>query len=153
MSRSTVALLALLTIPAMTASGGDVRLWQWPVGYQPVEVAAIPVVMDVGFWMRVWDPGAIQLRQQTMRTYTGCVNLRMECNFNAWLSWSITPTGAVPGRYSCTLDPQDVYAPGCPPYEMPTLCVTLDEADLRLQPGGARSVHVATVVLRVIPRL
>jgi len=153
MSRKTIALLSLLALPALTASAGDINVSVWPARFQPLEVVAVPVVMDIGFWIRIWDPGAIRLQQQTVRTFSGCVDLRVACNFNAELSCAVTPTGAVPGRYAVSMTPHDVYVPGAPPYPMPVLCVTLTDADLRRQPGGVRNVHVATVIVKVIPRM
>lgn len=137
---------------AVTAWAGEIRLPVWPRRSVPLEVTSIPVVMDIAFWIRIRYPGPIKLHQQSLRTYSGCTNLEVDTNMNVRLSCSVTATGIVPGVYSCSLTPADVDAPGAPPYPQPTLCVTLRDADLRGVPGGLPNVHVATVIVRVIPR-
>jgi hypothetical protein len=151
MSRKTITLLTLSAMLAATASAGEIKVHVWPTYFRPLEILAVPVLMDTGYWVRIRDPGPIRLRQRDINTYTGCVNLQVECNFNLQMWCRLTPTGAVPGNYSWTMDPAEVRMPGAPPSPMPKVCVTLRNADLRIMPAGARDVQVATVVVSVAP--
>ena len=134
---------------ATAASAGPGRIRSWPIVYFPQEIANIPVVMDVGFWMDVvTEPETLKLLPIGPRTYKGCVDLQIRSNFNMIVSCSIVSTGAVPGQYSCS--PEQAYV------EMPssvvTVCAQLDDPDLGNRPGGETDVHVATIVIEVMPR-
>lgn len=153
MLRRRFPVLVLSMTLAVAASAGEIQVPVWPTRFVPLEVTSIPVIMDIGFWIRIRDPGPIRLIQQSIRTYMGCVDLEVETNTNIRLSCAVTGTGAVPGTYSASMTPVDVDIPGAPPHARPTLCVTLRDADLRGVSGGMRNVHVATVVVKVVPRL
>jgi hypothetical protein len=152
MAQKILAVIAWVAVSTATASAGEIRLPSWPSRYQPLEILDVPVVMDLGFFVRIKDPGPIKLQQQSINIYSGCVNLLVESNFDLRLDSKVVPTGAVPGMYSSSIIPPDVDAPGAPPDTIPVLCVKLQNPDLRGRPGGARNVHVATVVISVAPR-
>ncbi|MHC4520805.1 MAG: hypothetical protein ACYTAS_19620, partial [Planctomycetota bacterium] len=69
-------------------------------------------------------------------------------NFSLKASCSISATGAVPGKYSCSVLNADLDQPG----GTVTVCAKLKEADLKQTPGASKDVHVATVTLKVAPR-
>ena len=150
MSRRTVCIGLMIALLAAAAPAGEIKTYDWPCGYLPQEMATIPVVMDVGFWVQILNQDAvIKLHQVKIRTYEGCVDLIVRCNFDLTMSCSIVPTGAIGGHYSCSVQNADIDAPG----STAVLCARLTNADLRGRPGGSRNVHVATVTVKVVPRI
>jgi hypothetical protein len=91
-----VAAVALL---AVTAGAGEIKIHEWPCQFIAQEVTSIPVVMDVGYWIKVKDQDKlrIKLTQKTIHSYEGCVDVVIETNTNITVSAKITATGAVPG--------------------------------------------------------
>jgi hypothetical protein len=87
--------------------------------------------------------------QIDIHTYEGCTDLQVVTNFNLTLSCSITPTGAIAGQYSATIDGADIDVPG----GTATVCAKLKNADLSGKPGGTKNVQVATVTIKVVPRI
>lgn len=150
MSRRSLLIIALLVVVcASAAPAGEIKFHFWPVAPVPQEIAAVPVLLDVGFWIRIVNQDAIiRLRQITIHTYEGCVDLLVQTNTNIRLSCTITPTQVVPGTYTCSISPADISIPG----GVATLCARLTNAHLGGVPGGTRNVHVATVTVRVVPR-
>ena len=144
----TIAAVALL---ATMSQAGEIKIHEWPCEFIFQEVATIPVVMDVGFWIKIKDQDKlkIKLHQKSIHEYEGCTDMKVECNLNISLSCSISATGAVPGSYSCSLNPTDIDSPG----GTVTVCAKLKTADLSKTPGGSKNVHVATVTIKVKPRL
>jgi hypothetical protein len=105
--------------------------------------------MDVGFWMEIVNQNdVIKLQQITIHRYEGCIDVKVRCNFKLLLSSTITPTGAVGGTYTATIQNATIF----PPSGVAKLCVTLNNANLVGQPGGSKNVHVATVTLKVVPK-
>jgi hypothetical protein len=143
-----IAAVALLTV---AAQAGEIKIHDWPCAFIAQEVTTIPVVMDVGYWIKVKDQDKlkIKLTQKSIHEYTGCTNMVVETNVNITLSCSISATGAVPGKWSCSVSPADVDAPG----GTVSVCATVKEADLSKTPGGSKGVHVATVSIKVVPRV
>jgi len=138
-----------MVLLASTLQAGEIKVHEWPVQFIPLEVTSYPVVMDVGFWMEVVNQfDVIKLQQVTIHKYEGCLDVKVKTNFNLLLSCTIAPTGAVPGIYTATLTDAAI----SPPYGVAKLCVKLENANLTNQPGGSKNVHVATVVIRVVPR-
>jgi hypothetical protein len=144
-------LIAFVVLLLLTTSlqAGEIKTHNWPVQFVPLEVAAYPVVMDVGFWMEILNQcDVIKLQQVTITRYEGCLDLQVRTNFNLLLSCTVVPTGAIGGIYTATLTNAAVN----PPSGVVRLCVRLDNANLVGQPGGSTNVHVATVTVRVVPR-
>jgi hypothetical protein len=144
-----VALVALLTV---AAQAGELKYYSWPTGgFIPQEITTIPVVMDVGYWVRIKDQDKLQIKlnQINVHEYEGCCDMVVECNMNVTLSASVAALAAVPGKYSISkLDPAGINAPG----GTSTVCVKLKEADLSKTPGGSKNVQVATVTIKVVPQ-
>ncbi len=150
MPRKSLFIGLLVALLAAAAPAGQIKVHQWPTKFIPQEVTSIPVVMDVGYWMEIVNQNVkIKLVQINIHTYEGCVDLKVRTNFNLTMSASITPTGAISGNYSCSIEEPDVDAPGGDR----TVCAKLRNANLSGQPGGSRNVHVATVTIRVVPRV
>jgi len=149
MSRGKLLVIGSMVLLATTLQAGEIKVHDWPVQFIPLEVTSYPVVMDVGFWMEVVNQfDVIKLQQVTIHKYEGCIDVKVKTNFNLLLSCTIAPTGAVPGIYTATLTDAAI----SPPYGVAKLCVKLENANLTNQPGGSKNVHVATVVIRVVPR-
>jgi hypothetical protein len=149
--RAKILLMGLaVALLAATAPAGEIKLHTWPTQFIPQEVTTIPVVMDVGFWMQIVNQNTkIKLVQIDIHTYEGCTDLQVVTNFNLTLSCSITPTGAISGQYSATIDGADIDVPG----GTATVCAKLKNADLSGKPGGTKNVQVATVTIKVVPRI
>ena len=149
MSRKRLLALVLLALLPTMTSAGEIGLHCWPIRFAPMEVAQIPVVLDVGYWVNFLNrTSTIKLHPINVRTYEGCLPLRVICNFNLSLRCTITPTGAVPGRYSCSITDGWIDAPG----GTATICARLEDADLIEVYAGTRNVSVATVTVVVAPR-
>ena len=148
MLRARLSIVALVIFLASFARAGEIKTHQWPTQFVPVEVASFPVVMDIGFWMEIVNQGdIIRLHQVTVHRYEGCIDLRVRTNFPLIMSCVISPTGAVAGTYTASMQNASV----TPPNGIVTLCATLTNANLTGQPGGVTNVHVATVTVRVQP--
>ncbi|OHB65551.1 MAG: hypothetical protein A2Y76_12615 [Planctomycetes bacterium RBG_13_60_9] len=149
MLRRRLLVVASVVLLATAAQAGEIKVHQWPTQFVPLEVTSYPVVMDIGFWMEVVNQfDVIKLTQITIHKYEGCIDVKVKTNFPLLLSCHITPTGAVSGTFTAVLTNAAI----SPPYGVAKLCVTLDNANLNMQPGGSKNVHVATVTLKVIPQ-
>ena len=150
MVKKSLFAVAAVALLAVAAQAGEIKIHEWPCEFIFQEVAQIPVVMDVGFWVKIKDQDKlkIKLSQKSIHEYEGCTDIKVECNFNITMSCSISATGAVPGNYSCSINPADLDSPG----GTATVCAKLKDADLSKTPGGSKNVHVATVTIKVKPR-
>lgn len=149
MLRQSLIVVCMTALSAAAAPAGELKCGYWPASYVPQELADIPVIMDVGFWVHVLNQDeAIKLRQVSIHEYEGCLDLEVLCNFQLTLSCSITPTDAIEGEYSCSIQGADID----PPQGIAKVCAQLRDANLGGQPGGTRDVQVATVTIRVVPR-
>jgi hypothetical protein len=145
------AWIATLVAAALTtaASAGTLQVRYWPVTFTPQELVTIPVVMDVGLWMDIAVQGkALKLHQVDARRFEGCIDVRVRCNFNARLLYSIASTGFVGGQASCLPEYADVDVPGA----TTTVCARLSNVNLSNIPGGSRDINVANITIKVIPR-
>jgi hypothetical protein len=151
MSRRITFIAGLLSVLwAAAAPAGGIKTHCWPYEPVPLEIASIPVLMDVGFWIQIVNQDAfIKLKQTSINTYEGCANLKVRCNADLTMSCSITSTGAVKGAYSCSISQGvNVNRPG----GTVTVCAKLKDPNLASLPGGMTDVNVATVTLWVVPR-
>jgi len=149
MFRHCLIVLCAVALLATASPAGELKHGYWPSSYVPQELVDIPVLMDIGFWVHVLNQDdVIKLRQVSIHEYEGCLDLEVLCNFKLTLSCSITPTDAVEGQYSCSMQGADID----PPQGIAKVCAQLREANLGSQPGGSRDVQVATVTIRVVPR-
>ena len=139
----------IATALTTAASAGSLQVRYWPVTFAPQKLVNIPVVMDVGLWMDIAVQGkTLRLHQVDARRFEGCLDVRVRCNFNARLLYSIVSTGAIKGQYVCVPEYADVDVPG----GTTTVCARLYDADLSNVPGGSRDVNVANVTVKVMPR-
>lgn len=146
---TTAAVLAIL---AVGAQAGEIKTHEWPCQFVALEITSIPVVMDVGYYVRIKNQDSLRIKlvqdEQDIHTFKGCTDMTVESNFNLTLSASISKTGAIDGSYSVTLNPTDANA-GSTTVQV---CATLKNANLTGQPAGTKDVQVATVKIKVKPR-
>jgi hypothetical protein len=147
-----VAAVALLTV---AAQAGEIKYHEWPCAPIAQEITTIPVVMDVGYWVRIKDQGSLKitLKQDSIHSYSGCTNMTVETNSCLTFSCSIAKVSkdgsvVVPGDYGCSVSPANINAPG----GTLTACASIANADLSKVPGGSKGVHVANVTIKVVPR-
>jgi hypothetical protein len=139
---------------AGAAQAGEIKLHAWPCVFTPQDVMTIPVVIDIGYWIRVKSQTkyVIKMSQIDIHTYQGCVTIPIESNGNATLSCSIakfTANGDVSGQFSCSVTPANV---GPETTEI-SVCAQLTEANLGAMVGGDKDVQVALVTLRMVARV
>ena len=152
MLKKSLFVVAALAMLASVASAGESKFHGWEITKEWVkqEVCTIEVVMDIGYWVRC-EPQKMKIDQVDIHKYAGCADIMIECNFDLILTAKISATGAVPGKYSVKLDgggSANVNAPG----RTVEVCVELKEADLGGTTGGAEDVHVANIVMSVVPQ-
>jgi hypothetical protein len=150
MKKALVA-MAVVALLAVSVQAGEIKLHNWPCTFVSVEITSIPVVMDVGYWVKIKDQDKLKIKlvqdETDIHKFKGCVDMVVENNFNIVLSCSISATGAVPGEYSCSVDPANVPSGG----GTVKVCATLTKADLSKTPGNSKDVQVATVKIKVKP--
>lgn len=147
-----VAVVALL---AVAAQAGEIKYHEWPCTPTPQEITTIPVVMDVGYWVKIKDQDKlkIKLKQDAIHDYSGCTNATVETNSSITFSTSISKAKdaagntVVNGDYSSSVSPANITAPG----GTITVCAKIANADLSKVPGGTKDVLVGTVTVKVVP--
>jgi hypothetical protein len=94
MSRRRLLIVGLLAVLwAAAAPAGEIKTHYWPCDFVPQEIATIPVLMDIGYWIEIVNQDAfIKLKQVTINTYEGCTNLQVRCNADLTMGCSISPT-------------------------------------------------------------
>ena len=120
------------------------------------EITTIPVVMDVGYWVRIKDQDKLKitLKQELDSLLLGLHHddrrdqqlldvllLDRQGQAKTARMWS-------PAIYGCSVSPANIDAPG----GTLTACAKIDNADLSKVPGGSKGVHVANVTIKVVPR-
>jgi len=147
--------VAVLAVLAVAAQAGEIKYHEWPTAPVPQEITTIPVVMDVGYWVRIKDQDKLKivLKQDAIHDYSGCTNATVETNTSLKFSVSISKvkkdgSDVVPGDYSASVSPADIDAPG----GTLTICAKIAKADLGKVPGGSKGVHVGNVKVTVVPR-
>lgn len=150
LTRSLIAAVVTALL-AVGVQAGEIKTHTWPVQFVPLEITAIPVVMDIGFYVRIKDQDKLRIKlvqdELDIHKFKGCTNMVVESNFDLILSASITSTGAVAGDYAVSLDTTSVHAGST----TVKVCATLTNANLTGQPAGTQDVQVATVKIKVKP--
>ncbi len=152
MMKGCLTAAAVLAILAVGAQAGEIKTHEWPCQFVALEITSIPVVMDVGYFVRIKNQDSLRIKlvqdELDIHTFKGCVDMTVESNFNLSLSASISKTGAIDGSYSVSVDPTDVNSGST----TVKVCATLKNANLTGQPAGTKDVQVATVKIKVKPR-
>jgi hypothetical protein len=143
-----VTMAALLTVGVQA---GEIKTHNWPTTFVALEITSIPVVMDIGYYIRIKDQDKLRIKlvqdELDIHKFTGCVDMVVESNFNLVLSATISKTGAIAGDYSVSLDPGTAQAGST----TVKVCATLMNAVLTGQLAGTKDVQVATVKIKVKP--
>jgi hypothetical protein len=143
-----VAVVALL---AVGVQAGEIKTHEWPCTFVALEITSIPVVMDIGYYVRIKDQDKLKIKlvqdEQDIHKFKGCTDMVVESNFNLILSASISKTGAIDGEYSVSLDPSTANKGST----TVKVCATLIKAVLTGQEAGTKDVQVATVKIKVKP--
>jgi hypothetical protein len=151
MLKRSILAVAVVALLAVGVQAGEIKIHEWPCSFVSVEITSIPVVMDVGYWVKIKDQDKLKIKlvqdEADIHKFSGCTNMTVENNFNVAFSCSISATGAVPGEYSCSVTPGTLPAGG----GTVKVCATVIKADLSKTPGNSKDVQVATVKVKVKP--
>jgi hypothetical protein len=153
LKRSLVA-VAVVALLAMSVQAGEIKSHEWPCDYASLEIASIPVFMDIGWYIKIKDQDKLEivLAQETgqINKFSGCTTMSIESNFNATFSCKATGNGQVPGDYSCSFPDGATVNAGSSTLKV---CARLVNANLAatLSPAGTKHVQVATVKISVKP--
>ena len=155
MLKRSILAVAVVALLAVGVQAGEIKTHEWPCQFVSLEITSIPVVMDIGYYVRIKDQDKLKIKlaqkSNSIHSFEGCTNMVVESNFALVLSASISKTGAVAGDYGVSLDPSGTI--NTPPVKSTVVhvCATLDNADLTGQPAGTKDVQVATVKIKVKP--
>ena len=143
--------LAVVALLAVGVQAGEIKTHSWPCQYVSLEITSIPVVMDIGYYIKIKDQDKLKIKlvqdELDIHKFKGCTDMVVESNFNAVLSASISKTGAVDGEYSVSLDTSTANKGST----TVKVCATLTKAALQQQDAGTKDVQVATVKIKVKP--
>ena len=152
MMKGCLITAAVIAILAVGVQAGEIKTHEWPCQFIALEITSIPVVMDVGYYVRIKNQDSLRIKlvqdEQDIHRFKGCTNMSVESNFALTLSCTISKTGAIDGSYSCALDPTNCNA-GSTSVQV---CATLTNANLTGQAAGTKDVQVATVKIKVKPQ-
>jgi hypothetical protein len=143
--------LAVVALLAVGVQAGEIKTHDWPCQFVSLEITSIPVVMDIGYYIRIKDQDKLKIKlvqdELDIHKFKGCTDMVVESNFNAVLSASISKTGAIAGDYSVSIDPSTANKGST----TVKVCATLTNAVLTGQDAGTKDVQVATVKIKVKP--
>jgi len=150
MKKALVA-MAVVALLSVGVQAGEIKTHDWPCTFVALEITSIPVVMDIGYYVRIKDQDKLSIKlvqdEQDIHKFKGCTDMVVESNFALVLSCSISKTGAIAGDYSCSVDPASIGAGS----NTVKVCATLTNANLTGQAAGTSNVQVATVKIKVKP--
>jgi hypothetical protein len=150
LKRSLIA-MAVVALLGVGVQAGEIKTHDWPCTFVALEITSIPVVMDIGYYVKIKDQDKLKIKlvqdEGNIHKFTGCTDMVVESNFALVLSCSISKTGAIAGDYSCSVTPADVAKGG----GTVKVCATLENAVLTGQDAGTKDVQVATVKIKVKP--
>jgi len=149
--KKTLVAMAVVALLAVGVQAGEIKTHDWPCSFVSLEITSIPVVMDIGYYVRIKDQDKLKIKlvqdEADIHKFKGCVDMVVESNFNLVLSASISKTGAIDGDYSVSLDPSSANKGST----TVKVCATLTKANLTGQEAGTKDVQVATVKIKVKP--
>lgn len=125
--------------------------YNWPAEYKYQDICAIPVRMDVGFWIKVsgCKDKRLNLKQVSIHQYSGSVDVSISCNVNIELATYYTGKVDVGGWSESSVSPSTLNSPG----GTATISVALHDVDLSKLAGGTNCLEVGTVTLQVRPNV
>jgi hypothetical protein len=153
LKRSLVA-VAVVALLAMGVQAGEIKSHEWPCDYKALEIASIPVFMDIGWFIKIKDQDKLEivLVQDTedLHKFTGCTTMSVESNFNATFSCKASGNGTVGGDWACNFPDGATVNAGSSTVKV---CATLTKANLATAVGlaGKKHIQVGTVKISVKP--
>jgi hypothetical protein len=151
LKRSLIAVVAVAVL-ATVAQAGYIKTHDWPTTYVPQELTSIPVLVDVGYYVRVMQQDrTIKMHQLTgaPTNFSGSVVINVRTNFNLTLIAAINPKGNITASsWGVSLLPENVDAG-----TTTAVTVTATANGLAIENVPANTeVEVATVKISVVPR-
>jgi len=106
MLKKSLFVAVAVAMLAVSAQAGEIKVHSWPTTFVAQELATIPVVMDVGYWVSVKNQSKnkITLTQIDTSNFSGCTTITVENNFAISLTCSIDRDGPVGGYFVCDFD-------------------------------------------------
>ena len=167
MVKKSLIAIALLAFLATTVQAGDAAqdIWKfdddWPWTYTALEICQIPVYMDVGYYVEIFDCGKkkIELKQVTCDSigqaskyfpcYYGCVKFQLLANFEVKLGTKLykDPVGVI-NKWSAAFD--DDIVPGDGAKHTREVCISAWDAEIWKNAPGNK-VKVGEVAITVKP--
>jgi hypothetical protein len=151
-----LVLLTTLGIAIVPATAGHIKAYTWPCEFKFLDLAEIPVYLDVGLYVEILDQDQlrIKLEQEDIDTYSGCVTFQIKSNFGLILGCYTKDNDAskaMGGSLSCEIKP-DVFVPKtlCETVAEREVCVTYDEVAIVHHDFG-KNILVGSVVIQVKP--
>lgn len=153
MLKKSLFVAAAVAMLAVSVQAGEIKVHTWPTVFVKQEIATIPVVMDVGYWVVVKDQSSrkITLTQVDTRNFSGCTNITVENNFALTLTSSIGRDGPVGGSFSTDFGPGVSSVDLDPGSNTVQVCAYLNNADMK-NSNPKENVKVANVKIYVVPR-
>ena len=153
MLKKSLFVAAAVAMLAVSAQAGEIKVHSWPTAWVKQELATIPVVMDVGYWVAVKNQGGnkITLTQIDTNKFSGCTNITVEANFAVTLTCSIEKTGPVGGGFGCDFGPGVGSVDVDPGSTTVQVCAYLNGADMK-NSNPEEKVEVARVKIWVKPQ-
>ena len=153
MLKKSLFVVAVVAMLAVAGQAGEIKTHTWPTTFVAQEIATIPVVMDVGYWIVVKDQSSnkITMSQVDTKNFSGCKDIKVENNFALTLTCSISQDGPVGGNFSCDFGPGVSSLDLDPSANTVKVCAYLSNADLK-NSNPKSNVKVATVKISVGPR-
>jgi len=151
LKRSLIAVVAVAVL-ATVAQAGYIKTHDWPTTYVPQELTSIPVLVDVGYYVKVLDQTKkIKMHQKTgaPTDFEGSVTIKVRTNFDLTLIAAISPKGTISASsWGCSLAPENVNAG-----TTTDVVVTATANGLAVENVPANTeAEVATVKISVVPR-
>jgi len=95
--------LAVVALLGVSAQAGEIKLHEWPCSFVSVEITSIPVVMDVGYWVKIKDQDKLRIKlvqsETDIHAFSGCTNMVVENN----LTSSSPAASAPPARFRASI--------------------------------------------------
>jgi hypothetical protein len=93
MLKRSILAVAVVALLAVGVQAGEIKTHDWPCTFVALEITSIPVVMDIGYYVRIKDQDKLKIKlvqdEQDIHKFKGCVDMVVESNFNLVLSASI----------------------------------------------------------------
>ena len=129
------------------------EVWKWPAEYKFQAVCAIPVKMDVGFWIRVvgCKDLVMKLQQVEIRKYQGQIaDIEVKTNVNIQLKADFSLVSGFPGAVDYkSVSPEFLDAPG----GKITVKAGIKDVDLSKLTPTADCIDVGTLIISVRPNV